>query len=82
MPNETLSHKLVVSWTTISLPLPSPPLSPSLIPHGVMVACWITYHYQPCSNLGVGISEGYFIFDFAPLPSLDPFSLTCAQKWP
>ena len=32
------------------------------------VACWTTDHYGPCSNLGVGISEGYFIFDFASLP--------------
>ena len=32
------------------------------------VACRTTYHYHPCSNLGVSISEGCFIFDFASLP--------------
>ena len=31
------------------------------------VTCWITDHYHPCSNIAVGISEGCFIFDFAPL---------------
>jgi len=32
---------------------------------GLAVACWITDHYHPCSNLGVGISaEGCCIFDF------------------
>ena len=35
---------------------------------GLAVACWTTDHYNPCSNLGVGISEGCFIFDFASLP--------------
>ena len=35
---------------------------------GLAVACWTTDHYHPCSNLGVGISEGCFIFDFASLP--------------
>ena len=44
---------------------------------GLAVACWTTDHYHPCSNVGVGISEGYFIFDFALLP----FSLPCAQQW-
>ena len=33
------------------------------------VACWTTDHYHPCSNLGVGMSEGCFIFNFASLPS-------------
>jgi len=32
------------------------------------VVCWITDYYHPCSNLGVGISEGCFIIDFASLP--------------
>ena len=32
------------------------------------VACWTTDHYHPCSNLGVGISKGCFIFHFASLP--------------
>ena len=32
-----------------------------------LVACWTTDHHYPCSNLGVGISEGYFICDFASL---------------
>ena len=31
------------------------------------VACWTTDHYYPGLNLGVGISEGCFIFDFASL---------------
>jgi len=35
---------------------------------GPAVACWITDHYHPCSNLGMGISEGCFILDFASLP--------------
>jgi len=35
---------------------------------GLTVECWITDHYHTCSNLGVGISEGCFIFDFASLP--------------
>ena len=34
---------------------------------GLAVACWTTDHYHPCSNVGVGISEGCFIFDFASL---------------
>ena len=34
---------------------------------GLPVACGNTDHYHPCSNLGVGISEGCFIFDFASL---------------
>ncbi|KAK2162406.1 hypothetical protein LSH36_99g03009 [Paralvinella palmiformis] len=28
---------------------------------GLAVACWTTDHYHPCSNLGVGISEGVCI---------------------
>ena len=39
----------------------------SLCLRGLAVACWTTYHYHPSSNLGVGISEGCFIFDFASL---------------
>ena len=35
---------------------------------GLAVACWTTDHYHPCSNLGVGISEGCFVFEFASLP--------------
>jgi len=35
---------------------------------GLAVACWTTDHYHPCSNLGLGISEGCFIFDFDSLP--------------
>ena len=35
---------------------------------GLAVACWTTDHYHPCSNPGVGISEGCFVFDFASLP--------------
>jgi len=34
---------------------------------GLAVACCTTDYYHPCSNLGVGISEGCFIFDFASL---------------
>ena len=34
---------------------------------GLAVACWTTDHYHPCSNLGVGISEGCFVFNFASL---------------
>ena len=36
---------------------------------GLVVACWTTDHYHPRSNLGVGISEGCFVFDFASSPS-------------
>ncbi|KAK2145704.1 hypothetical protein LSH36_662g04064 [Paralvinella palmiformis] len=35
---------------------------------GLAVACWTTDHYHLCSNPGVDISEGCFIFDFASLP--------------
>jgi len=35
---------------------------------GLTVARWITDHCHPGSNLGVGISEGCFIFDFDSLP--------------
>jgi len=35
---------------------------------GLAVPCWTRDHYHPCSNLGVGIYEGCFIFDFASLP--------------
>jgi len=34
---------------------------------GLAVACWTTDHYHPCSNLGMGTSEGCFICDFASL---------------
>ena len=34
----------------------------------LLVGCWTTDHYYPSSNLGVGISERHFIFDFASLP--------------
>ena len=43
---------------------------------GIAVACWTTDHYDACSNFGVGISEGCFIFNFASLP----ISLSCAQN--
>jgi len=32
------------------------------------VAYWTTNYYHPCSNLGMGISEGCFISDLASLP--------------
>ena len=35
---------------------------------GLAIACWITDHYHACSNPGVGISEGCFIFRFVSLP--------------
>jgi len=35
---------------------------------GLAVVCLTTDHYHPCSNLGVGIAEGCFIFDFTSLP--------------
>jgi len=35
---------------------------------GLTIACWITDFYHPCSNLGMGKSEGCFIFDCASLP--------------
>jgi len=36
---------------------------------GLAIVCQTTDHYHPCSNLGMGISEGCFMFDFASLPS-------------
>ena len=35
---------------------------------GLAVASWTTDHYHPCSNPGVGISEGCFVFHFVSLP--------------
>jgi len=35
---------------------------------GLTVACWTTDHYHPCSNPGMGISEGCFVFHFVSLP--------------
>ena len=35
---------------------------------GLAVACWTTDHYHPCSNPGVAISEGCFVFHFVSLP--------------
>ena len=35
---------------------------------GLAVMCWTTDHYHLCLNLGMGISEGCFTFDFASLP--------------
>ena len=35
---------------------------------GLTVARWITDHYHPCSNLGVVIPGGCFIFELASLP--------------
>ena len=35
---------------------------------GIAVACWTTDHYHPCSNPGVGISVGCFVFHFVSLP--------------
>jgi len=35
---------------------------------GLAVECWTTDHYHPCSNPGVGISEGCFVFRFVSLP--------------
>ena len=35
---------------------------------GLAVARWTTGHYHPCSNPGVGIFEGCFIFQFVSLP--------------
>ena len=35
--------------------------------HFKWVACWTTDHYHPCSNPGVGIYEGCFVFHFVSL---------------
>ena len=35
--------------------------------HGLAVACWTTDYYHPCSNPGVGISEGCFVLHFVSL---------------
>jgi len=34
---------------------------------GLAVVCWTADNYHPCSNLGVGISEGCFVFHFISL---------------
>ena len=34
----------------------------------LVVACWTTDHYHPCSNPDVGISEACFVFHFVSLP--------------
>ena len=49
---------------------------------GLGLACLITDYSHPCSNPGVGISEGCFIFDFASLhlEVARLFSLSSAQK--
>ena len=48
---------------------------------GLAVACWTTDHYHPCSNLGMGISEGCFTLTSLHYlwRSLDPFSFPCTQ---
>ena len=35
---------------------------------GLAVVCWTTDRYHPCSNLGVGMSDGCFGLDFTSLP--------------
>jgi len=35
---------------------------------GLAVACWTKDHYHLCSNPGVSISEGCFVFHFVSLP--------------
>ena len=57
-----LSTCLSISLSAyLSIPLSRAPLwsSGSMLDH--------RSHYHPCLNLGVGISEGCFIFDFASL---------------
>jgi len=46
------------------------------------VVRWITDDYQLSSNLGMGISDGCFIFNFTSFPRrlFSPFSLPCSQK--
>jgi len=56
--------KVTVTPSTVYRP-PSPKQNGI---RGLAVACWTTAHYHPSSNLGVGIFEGCFIFNFASLP--------------
>ena len=61
----SLTHSLIkMEGRYLSFPLLSN-ISGRL--HCLVVACWITDHCHSCSNLGVGISEGCLIFDFASL---------------
>ena len=49
---------------------------------GLAVACWTTDHYHPCSNTGVGISEGCFVSFTSShylWKSFGPLSLPCAS---
>ena len=43
-------------------------------------SAWTKYHYHPCSKLGVGVSEGCFIFDFVSL-SLEVINLRPPMDW-
>ena len=53
--------------------------------NGLTLSCHLATSRVQHLHLGVGMSEGCFIFDFASLQiwrSFGPFSLPCAQKWP
>jgi len=77
-PNPPCTPSYLSPLSNVPCPLKSPPrttisnTSSVCLPswgclHGLLVACWTTDHYHLCSNLGVGISEGCFIFDFTSL---------------
>ena len=46
--------------------------------HGLAATRWTTDHYHPCSNLGVGMSEGCFVS--LPLEVARPIQPTLCEK--
>ena len=86
-----ISRKTVIHHTTQSTPLNAYSHGYYKTLHRVqgvsviqLVARWTTDHHHPCQNLGVGISEECFIFDFAAL-ALEvarPIQPTMRTKWP
>ena len=72
-------HQLIVMF-------PSQPPNPKII----IITVWYLLlifqdHYHPCSNPGVGISDGCFVFHFVSLPlevARPILPTLCAQKWP
>jgi len=59
-------HVQFLGWAYLKVVLTLPHYPGHL--RGLAVACRTTDHYHPCSNPGVGISEGCFVFCFTSLP--------------
>ena len=64
--NHDIVHRHPSTSTTTSRQIPASTDSGASVIQ--LVARWTTYHYHLSSDLGVGISEGCFIFDFASVP--------------